>query len=135
MADKQPAPEHQITVDNEGGLHFDGSAEELHSYVDTLNQSVASMYARWEKYLNAQELSRVGEIREWWHEDSAEREELTAEGWPPNGSFPEPGTRAFEYMREIAQFHRVAEDRMIAEAENREEEGAEAGTNPLTSAQ
>lgn len=115
MIDHQLVTEPHITVDHEGGLHFDGSAEELHSYVDTLNQSVAWMNSQWERYLNPQELSRVAEIRQWWKDDSGDISEPTPEGWPPNGSFPELGTLASEYMREIAQLHRIAEDRMIAE--------------------
>ena len=75
------------------------------------------MNTQWERYLNPQELSRVAEIRNGGKTYSAGLEELTPEGWPPNGSFPELGTPACEYMREIAQLHRLAEDRMIAEVE------------------
>jgi hypothetical protein len=135
VADQQQAREPQVSVDENGRLHFDGSTEELHSYIDRLNQSVAWMNAKWEEYLNAQELSRVAEIREWWKEDSAGIAELTPEGWPPNGSFPELGTQAFEYMREISEFHRIAEGRMIEAAEIRERDEVKAGTNLPTSAE
>lgn len=132
-ANQRPAMEPQITIDKDGGLHFDGSTEELHSYIDRLNQSVAWMNRYWERYLNAQELSRIAEIRAWWKEDSGGISELSPEGWPTY-SFPEPGTEAFARLREISQFHRLAEDRMIAEAELRERDEAKAGTNPSTSA-
>jgi|HubBroStandDraft_6_1064221.scaffolds.fasta_scaffold00015_114 hypothetical protein len=117
MTDIQPEPKPQITIDKQGGLHFSGSTEELHSYIDRLNVTVAWMNSNWERFLDTQELSRIAEIREWWSEDSGGAAELTPEGWPPNGSFPEPGTQAFEYMREISQLHQIAEARMIDEEE------------------
>jgi hypothetical protein len=83
MTDQQPATTPRITIDKKGGLHFDGSTEELHSHIDRLNQSVAWMNSHWEEYLTAQELSRVAGIRPWWKEDSGGLAELTQEGWPP----------------------------------------------------
>jgi hypothetical protein len=128
MKDHQTEPEPQIIIDKEGGLHFSGSTEELHNYIDRLNETVAKMNSEWERYLNAGELSRVAKIREWWHEDSGGLAELTPEGWPPNGSFPEVGTQAFALMREIAGLHRIAEGRMIEEEDARERETGELGT-------
>jgi hypothetical protein len=130
MAERQGAPEPEISIDKEGGLHFNGSTEELHAYIDKLNQTVALMNSLWEHYLNAQELSRVAEIREWWF--SAGAAELTPEGWPPSG-FPEAGTQAFEYMREISRFHQIAEGRMIEEEEARDRQSQTA--NPATPSQ
>jgi hypothetical protein len=132
MAD-QTAASPEITIDENGGLHFDGSTEELHSYIDKLNESVYWMQAYWEEYLNREELIHVSEIREWWKDDSGGISELSPEGWPTY-SFPEPGTEAFVRMMEIAQFHRIAQDRMIEEAEIRDREEAKAGTNPPTPA-
>lgn len=134
MTNRQSEPQPQIIIDNKGGLQFNGSTEELHSYIDRLNETVAWMNSNWERYLNPTELSRVAEIREWWHEDSGGVAELTPEGWPPNGSFPEPGSQAFEYMREISRFHQIAEGQMIAEAEVCETDGTKESSNPPTSA-
>jgi hypothetical protein len=134
MTDQQPEPKPQIIIDERGGLHFNGSTDELHSYIDRLNETVAKMNAQWERYLNPQELSRVAEIREWWKEDSAGAVELNPDGWPPPNGFPEIGTQAFQYMSEISDFHRIAERRMIDEAELRERECESEIASPPTPA-
>jgi hypothetical protein len=132
MAERQRAPEHEISVDKDGRLHFDGSTEELHTYIDRLNETVARMNREWEKHLDPRELRRVAEIRDWWKEDSGGVAELTLEGWPRSG-FPEAGTQAFEYMREISRFHQIAEGRMIEEEEARDRQSQTA--NPAIPAQ
>ena len=134
MKGLKPGPRSQIRIDESGGLHFNGSTEELHSYVDTLNQSVAWMNSHWEEYLNSQQLSRVAEIRAWWKNDSGGISELSPEGWPTYG-FPEPVTEAFARLTEISQFHRLAEERMVAAAEISEGDEAKVGTNPPASAE